>query len=57
MNTYRVKVIEEIRYHIDFEVEAESEKQAKDIIREDTIEGEITEEDMTYFEILSVDKL
>lgn len=56
MNTYKVKVVEEIRYHITFEVEAESKEQAKNIIMENIVEGEIEDEDITYFDIISINE-
>ena len=51
---YKVKVVEEIRYNIEFDVEADSKEEACDIVRDDILEGEIIEEDITYFDIVDV---
>ena len=53
---YKVKVVEEIRYHITYEVEADSEDEAKDLVMGEVIEGDIEEQDITYYDILSVDE-
>jgi hypothetical protein len=53
---YKVKVVEEIRYHITYEVEADSEDEAKDLVMGEIVEGDIEEQDITYYDILSVDE-
>jgi hypothetical protein len=53
---YKVKVVEEIRYHITYEVEADSEDEAKDLVMGEVVEGDIEEQDITYYDILSVDE-
>ena len=53
---YKVKVVEEIRYHITYEVEANSEDEAKDLVMGEVVEGDIEEQDITYYDILSVDE-
>ena len=51
---YKVKVVEEIRYNIEFDVEANSKEEACDIVRDDILEEKIIEEDITYFDIVDV---
>lgn len=51
---YKVEVVEEIRYHIMFEVEADSEEGAKNIVMDDVVEGDIIDQDITYYDILGV---
>ena len=53
---YKVKVVEEIRYHITYEVEADSEDEAKDLVMGEVVEGDIEEQDITYYDILSIDE-
>ncbi len=53
---YKVKVVEEIRYHITYEVEADSEDEARDLVMGEVVEGDIEEQDITYYDILSVDE-
>lgn len=52
--TYKVKVVEEIRYNIEFDIEADSREEACNIVRDGILEGEIIEEDITYFDIIDV---
>lgn len=51
---YKVKVVEEIRYNIEFDVEADSKEEACDIVRDDILESEIIEENITYSDIIDV---
>ena len=53
---YKVKVVEEVRYHITYEVEADSKDEAIDLVMGEVIEGDIEEQDITYYDILSVDE-
>jgi DNA-binding Lrp family transcriptional regulator len=54
---YKVKVIEEIRYNIIFEVEADSEEEATNIVTDDILEGDIIDEEVTYFDITDIQEI
>lgn len=54
---YKVKVIEEIRYNIIFEVEADSEEEATNIVIDDILEGDIIDEEVTYFDITDIQEI
>lgn len=54
--TYKIDVIEEIRYNITFEIEANSKEEAKRIIRDDIVEGEIKNQEITDFEIVDIEE-
>ena len=54
---YKVKVIEEIRYNIIFEVEADSEEEATNIVTDDILEGNIIDEEVTYFDITDIQEI
>lgn len=53
--TYKVVALEEIRYTVVYEIEAHSEEEAKNIVSNETNEGSIVNQDMTYFEIIDVE--
>ena len=53
--TYKIVALEEIRYTVVYEIEARSEEEAKNIVSNETNEGSIVNQDMTYFEIIDVE--
>ena len=56
---YSVKVVKEIRHFLEFEVEADSSQEAKNIAwnlgEEDT--GKEIDQDCTYYEVLEVNEI
>lgn len=53
--TYKVKVVQEVRTIIEYEIEADNEEQAKDkVYGLDPSEGDEVWDDLTYFDILDV---
>ena len=55
--TYEVEVCEEIRYRIKHIVEADSKEDARDIILNDINEGDIIDQDTTYFDITDIHEI
>lgn len=54
---YKVEVKEEIRYNVIFEVEADSEEEATNIVTDDILEGTIIDEEVTYFGITDIQEI
>lgn len=53
--TYMVKVVQEVRTIVEYEIEADNEEQAKDkVYGLDPSEGDEVWDDLTYFDILDV---
>jgi len=53
--TYKVKVVQEVRTIVEYEIEADNEEQAKDkVYGLDPSEGDEVWDDLTYFDILDV---
>ena len=56
--TYKVKVVQEVRTIIEYEIEADNEKQARDeVYGLDPSEGNEVWDDLTYFDILDVEEV
>ena len=55
-NTYKIRTIEEVRTLIEYIIEAETEEEAKNLIRY-CDDGKVIDEDLTYYEIISVDEM
>lgn len=55
VKTYKVKVVQEVRTIIEYEIEADNEEQAKDkVYGLDPSEGDEVWDDLTYFDILDI---
>jgi hypothetical protein len=53
--TYKVKVVQEVRTVIEYEIEADNEDQAREIACGlEPTDGEETWSDLTYFDILDI---
>lgn len=58
VKTYKVKVVQEVRTIIEYEIEADNEDQARDkVYGLDPSEGNEVWDDLTYFDILEVNEV
>lgn len=56
--TYKVKVVQEVRTIIEYEIEADNEEQARDkVYGLDPSEGNEVWDDLTYFDILDIEEV